>query len=73
MERAAFANDVRDVYRDGVRRVCRGVVQRGAAAIVVRDVIEQYARVIIASIAYRFVSFVRSFLRKIVVVWTPSG
>ncbi len=32
--------------------------------------IEQYARVIIASIAYHFVSFVRSFLRKIVMVGT---
>ena len=69
MEGAAFAEHVGDDYRDGVRRVCRGVVQRRAAAIVVRDVIEQYARVIIASIAFSFVrSFVRSFLRKIVVM-----
>ena len=60
VEGAAFAEHVGDDYRDGVRRVCRGVVQRRATAIVVRDVIEQYARVIIASIAF---SFVRSFVR----------
>lgn len=63
MERAAFANYVRDVNGDGVRRVRRRIGQRRAAAVVVRDVIQQNAWIVITPVAFvyraKFSSVVR--------------
>ena len=58
MEGASLAYYVGDANRDGIRRVRRWVVQGWAAAVVVRDMIQQHARIAIASIACVYRSFV---------------